>query len=196
MLGFRCVLILLSILPAGSVIAQLSSLSLAGLCVKDTTVSRWTLQPAATDQWKGSPAMAVVGVGSREFWGDTAQDAGEKETPKGVRIVKSVGFGILTGGAGFGLGAGAAQVVAHPHGEDAGLAIVGGGLAGVPLLFPVGVHLGNESRGSLALDYLPVLATGATVLAIAPTSHDATPFIMLGIADIVVTVLIEHLVGN
>lgn len=86
------------------------------------------------------------------------------------------------------------QLASHPTGEDTGLALSGGGAIGVP----IGVHLGNECRGNLALDYLIPLGIAGGVGALLIPLHPAglSPFIIVGVVYFAATVLTEQLTGH
>ena len=163
-----------------------------------TMVNQWPGQPIVTLLTMRSSLMAVVKDVHRSTWNTNLEDSMDNSTPRGLRIVKSVGFGILGAGVGFGLGSLIVGITSHPHGEDAGLAFLAGGAIGVPILMPIGVHLGNESRGNLALDYLLPLAASAGGALLLYTSHPngLSPFIILGVVYFATTVLTEQLVGQ
>lgn len=145
-------------------------------------------------------AKVIVGFGSLQGHQDAGKtnpgDFEDRSMPQELRIAKSIGFGLLGCGVGFGLGSLIVELASHPHGEDAGLALFAGGIVGAPIVMPIGVHLGNDSRGNLALDYLPLLGTGAGALLLVGNAHDASPYIILGIVDFAATILIEHLMGH
>jgi hypothetical protein len=125
-------------------------------------------------------------------------DSAGSSDRRGLRIVKSAGFGIVGGAVGFGLGSLAVGATSHPQGEDAGLALLAGGAIGVPIVFPIGVHLGNECRGSLAMDYAPLVVTGAGAFMLGRSGnlHSIVPLIILGVADLVGTIVIEQLTSH
>ena len=173
------------------------------------------VQALATNSWAGiglslisniNPENTFAGLKMMVAFGDlrgvreTRSEVNEKPednpSPRNLRIVKSIGFGVLAAGAGAGGGSLLVGVTTHPHGEDAGLALLAGAALGAPILMPIGVHLGNESRGNLALDYLPLVGTGTAAILISGNAHDASPFVMLAIVDFAGTVLIEHLLGQ
>lgn len=160
------------------------------------------------NEWSGQPIVTLLTIRTsmrpsvrdahRDSWNTNLKDSIDNSTPLGLRIAKSVGFGLLGAGAGFGLGTLIVGITSHPHGEDAGRALLAGGAIGVPILMPIGVHLGNESRGNLALDYLLPLAAsgGGALLLYSAHPNGLSPFIILGVVYFATTVLTEQLVGQ
>ena len=170
--------------------------SISQISRKYILVDEWFRQPQVrfSTMWLSStPFVNTRHLDIRYF---DLEDSGDSVSTRELRIVKSIGFGLLGAGVGFGLGSLTVEITSHPHGEDAGVALLAGGAIGASLLMPIGVHLGNECRGNLALDYLPLLATGGGALLLAGQAHDASPFILLGIVDFAATILVEQLVGH
>lgn len=79
----------------------------------------------------------------------------------GSSLGKSIGYGLAALVGGFGLGALIGSSTTGYSADDEWIPIVTGGVIGASVSYPIGVHLGNDRRGLLVLDYLPLLAGGA-----------------------------------
>jgi hypothetical protein len=67
-----------------------------------------------------------------------------------------------------------------------------GAIAGESILLPLGVHLANHRRGNYGLSLLASAALGGIGILAVNASNDGTPIIVVPIAQLVTSILIER----
>jgi hypothetical protein len=105
------------------------------------------------------------------------------------------GSGMILGGiTGFFIGYSIGGLVgaALAHDDDDLAAAVFGGAVVSSLTIPVGVHLGNRSRGNVLSDLLISAAIGAAGIGIATATNDGTPLLVTSLAQVITSIWMEE----
>jgi hypothetical protein len=105
------------------------------------------------------------------------------------------GSGMILGGiTGFFIGYSIGGLVgaALDNSEDNLAAAVFGGAVVSSLTIPLGVHLGNHSRGNALNDVLVSVAIGAAGIGIATATNDGTPLLVTSLAQVIASIWMEE----
>lgn len=120
---------------------------------------------------------------------------------RGAPVVGLVVGGLLGGAAGFGAGALVGYALGGGDllcGDDpCGLEEAAyGAIVGQSVALPLGVHVANGGRGNYGLSLLASAAIGAAGVLVINATNDGTPFLVVPVAQLVSSILIERATGH
>jgi len=108
---------------------------------------------------------------------------------------KANGSGMILGGiTGFVIGysiGGLVGAALENDEEDLAGAVFGGAVVS-SLTIPLGVHLGNHSRGNVLNDLLVSVAIGAAGIGIATATNDGAPLLVTSLAQVIASIWMEE----
>ncbi len=133
--------------------------------------------------WQPAPPAPAIHMG----WVDSASGSANGS---GMALggITGLAVGFVTGGL---IGSALYDNGSSESDDQLAAAIIGGYLL-ASVTIPAGVHLGNHGRGNLASDVLVSALVGAVGLGISAATDNGTPFLVVPIAQILLSAWMEE----